>query len=199
MLSNNFLLRPSVHRKRNSFHGNLKDQLIYSCFLHLSANFHILSDEHDNVSWSAGFISEKKSHAYANARRWSRRIRAYILLHVRPCMWETTHACTCELTIERTRFSVSHRRLFPHMVLRHGSLFCSPSRPTLPRPNPYHIARFMLFPLLFFLSLFLLVFLGRATLCNRVTVFAMYDIMVSRRLPRDWKLSQEITRSISIT
>lgn len=85
-----------------------------------------------------GFHEQKKSHAYINARRWSRHIRAYFYTCVHACGSKTTHACTCELTIERTRFSVSHRRLFPHVVLRHGSLFCSPSRLTLPRPNPYH-------------------------------------------------------------
>lgn len=123
-----------------SFRGNLKknQQLIYSCFLQLSTNFHMLSDEYNDVSWSAGFMGEKKSHAYANTCRWPRHIRAYFYTCVRACGSKTTHACTCELTIERTRFSVSHRRLFPHVVLRHGSLVCSPPRLTLPRLNPYH-------------------------------------------------------------
>lgn len=39
------------------------------------------------------------------------------------CACMATHICTCELTIERTRFSVSHRRFFPHVVLRHGAPF----------------------------------------------------------------------------
>lgn len=76
----------------------------------------MLSDEHDDVSRSAGFMSEKKSHTYANARRWLRHIRAYFYTCVHACGSKVTHACTCELTIERTRFSVSHRRLFPHVV-----------------------------------------------------------------------------------
>lgn len=60
--------------------------------------------------------SEKK----VRTRRRSRHIRAYSL---RVTCAYGTHICTCELTIERTRFSVSHRRLFPHVVLRHGAPF----------------------------------------------------------------------------
>lgn len=103
---------------------------------------------------------KEKSRIRTNARRWSRHICAHFYTCVHACGSKTAHACTCELTIECTRFSVSHRRLFPHVVLRHDSLFCSRSGPT--RPNPYP----RLFLLHFFLSLFLLVFLERA-LCNR--------------------------------
>lgn len=137
----------------------------------------MLSDEHDDMSRSAGFMSEKKSRAYSNARRWSRHICAYLYTCVRACEGiYDTHGCTCELAIERTRFSVSHRGLFPHVVLRHGTLFCSFSRPTLPRPNPYHRPLHILLASLFH-SLVIPFRLPRTS--NRcVTVwFIVYDII----------------------
>jgi len=80
---------------------------------------------------------KEKSRIRTNARRWLRHICAHFYTCVHACGSKTAHACTCELTIECMRFSVSHRRLFPHVVLRHDSLFCSHSGPTLPRSNPY--------------------------------------------------------------
>lgn len=88
---------------------------------------------------------ERKEKSCVGGRDTFARTSTCMRACVYACESKTTHACTCELTIERTRFSVSHRRLFPHVVLRHGSLFCSPSRPTLPRSNPYHCSLHILF------------------------------------------------------
>ena len=50
-------------------------------------------------------------------KRASKTIRNAARVGVRDIITRTnTHARTCEFTIERTRFSVSHRGVFPHVV-----------------------------------------------------------------------------------
>lgn len=171
------------------------DGLIYSVVSSLHVDFHTASA----TMCHAARVSRAKRKAVRVrcARRWLRHIRPHLLSTracVRVCGSEAnTHACTCELTIERTRFSVSHRRLFPHAVRRRDSLFCSPSRPTSPpRLNPYHRVHRCAS------SLFLFVYLGGSATVAQPR-FAMYDFMVSRRLSHSSSIigsNREIPRSI---
>lgn len=99
----------------------------------------------------------------------------------------------------RSNARISQSRIadFSHtLLLRHGSLFCSPPRSRLCHVLIPTIARFILFSLLHFsLSLFLFVFLGQP-LCNHGSPCTTLWY-ISRRLTRDWKLSCRIMRPVS--
>jgi len=112
-------------------------QLIYSCFLQLSANFHVLSDKHDVTE--CGFHERKeKSCVYTLTRVGGRNTLACTFTRACIRMWVRQHTHARANLRSNARVSQSRIADFSHTFLRHDSLFCSPSRPTLSRPNPYH-------------------------------------------------------------